>query len=60
MGSALGRPAMIHDVDCDVEPLNMGDFEPNEPPLAKMFVIEQCKLATIRKYYRSDASGTEV
>lgn len=46
---ALGKPFQIRDVDCDVEPLTLDDFEDDYPTDAKFFVIEQARLATLCK-----------
>ena len=41
---------MIRDVDCDVEPLTVDDFEPNDSVDSRLFVIEQARLATLCKF----------
>ncbi|KAH0836063.1 hypothetical protein FOPE_04335 [Fonsecaea pedrosoi] len=48
--ASVGRPMIIHDDDCDVEPLCLTDFECDEngmPPLGAMHCIEMTKLATL-------------
>lgn len=34
-------------MDCDVEPLTLDDFEPNDPLIVKLFVIQQVKLSKL-------------
>ncbi|KIW46390.1 uncharacterized protein PV06_02062 [Exophiala oligosperma] len=48
--ASVGRPMIINDDDCDVEPLCLTDFECDEneiPPLGAMHCIEMIKLATL-------------
>jgi hypothetical protein len=40
---------MVQDVDCDVEPLSVDDFDKEDPVQGRLFFIEQCKIAGIRK-----------
>jgi hypothetical protein len=49
MASALGKPMMIQDVDCDVEPITLDDFNEKDTVQSRLFFIEQCKLAVLRK-----------
>ncbi|KIW14272.1 hypothetical protein PV08_07054 [Exophiala spinifera] len=49
--ASVGRPMIIHDDDCDVEPLCLTDFECDEngmPPVGAMYCIEMTKLATLK------------
>lgn len=39
---------MIQDIDCDVEPLTLDDFDEHDAVQGRLFFIEQCKLAVIR------------
>ncbi|KAL1865927.1 hypothetical protein VTK73DRAFT_5011 [Phialemonium thermophilum] len=47
MASALGKPPMIRELDCDVEDLDLDDFEPIYPLESRLYVIEQVKLSRI-------------
>ena len=52
IASALGKPMMIQDVDCDVEPITLDDFDEEDSIQSRQFFIEQCKLAGIRTGHR--------
>jgi hypothetical protein len=45
--SALGKPMAISDADCEVEPLELADFEDGDPPELAHFGIELAKLCRI-------------
>ncbi|OQU97512.1 Fungal specific transcription factor domain-containing protein [Cladophialophora immunda] len=48
--ASVGRPMIINDDDCDVEPLCLTDFECDEnetPPPGAMHCVEMTKLATL-------------
>ncbi|CAH0054235.1 unnamed protein product [Clonostachys solani] len=47
IASALGKPLMIRDEDCDVEPLTLGEFEEGDSEQTKYFVIEQARLSIL-------------
>lgn len=57
IASGVGKPLIINDLDCDVEPLTDKDFEIHHSPEMRMFVIEQAKLAIICKYFPSHPVG---
>jgi hypothetical protein len=49
IASALGKPTMINAADCDVEQLDVDDFEPRDSMETRLFVIEQARLSEICK-----------
>jgi hypothetical protein len=50
IASGVGKPLIINDLDCDVEPLTDADFGTRHSPEMRMFVIEQARLAVVCKY----------
>lgn len=49
IASALGKPLMINDQDCDVELLTLDDFEIGDSEEMRHFVIQQAKLSILCK-----------
>lgn len=49
MAGGLGKPVLIRDEDCDVEPLDTDDFEDGDPEEVRLFVIHQAKLCVFCK-----------
>ncbi|KAJ9157327.1 hypothetical protein NKR23_g302 [Pleurostoma richardsiae] len=47
IASALGKPTMINAADCDVQQLDVDDFEPRDSMETRLFVIEQARLSEI-------------
>ncbi|CAG9977785.1 unnamed protein product [Clonostachys byssicola] len=47
IASALGKPLMIRDEDCDVEPLTVRDFEEGDSEQTRYYVIEQARLSIL-------------
>lgn len=47
LSSGVGKPLIINDLDCDVEPLSMDDFEDHHGQEVRLFGIHQARLAEI-------------
>ncbi|KAL1903982.1 hypothetical protein Sste5344_010316 [Sporothrix stenoceras] len=53
LASGVGKPLIINDLDCDVEPLSMDDFEDHHGQEVRLFAIHQARLADVCKQVMS-------
>ncbi|CAK7237732.1 hypothetical protein SBRCBS47491_010106 [Sporothrix bragantina] len=49
LASGVGKPIIINELDCDVEPLTMDDFEDHHCHEVRLFAIHQAHMADICK-----------
>lgn len=59
MASGLGKPILIRDQDCDVEPLDEDDFEEEDSSEMRLFVIHQAKLGVFCMFQASTLFNRE-